>query len=133
MGVRFISSSLVIANDFCKACEYWVITLRVIEMLILFHSPYSQAIQVGDHVYIAGQIGLVPHTMTLPVCNSKEESASQEAQISFNNLTQVANALNCDIGNHTVLLVCYITDIKYCEIAKHALKGQMVSVYVLFN
>jgi len=49
--------------------------------------PYSQAVKAGDTVYLAGQIPLIPETMTL-------ESGDMRAQIRrvFENLGAVAKA-----------------------------------------
>ncbi|ARN74161.1 RidA family protein [Oceanicoccus sagamiensis] len=49
--------------------------------------PYSQAVKVGDTVYLSGQIPLIPETMELIAGDIKAQ-----AQQVFNNLTEVAAA-----------------------------------------
>lgn len=49
--------------------------------------PYSQAIKVGNTVWLSGQIPLMPDTMTLV----EGDIATQARQV-FNNLTAVAEA-----------------------------------------
>ena len=67
--------------------------------------PYSQAIKVGDTVYLAGQIPLVPETMTL-------ESGDMRAQIKrvFDNLAAVAKASGGSLQDVAKLNV-YLTDL----------------------
>lgn len=67
--------------------------------------PYSQAIKVGDTVYVAGQIPLVPETMAL-------ESGDMRAQIRrvFDNLAAVAKASGGSLQD-VVKLNVYLTDL----------------------
>jgi reactive intermediate/imine deaminase len=66
---------------------------------------YSQAIKVGDTVYLAGQIPLVPETMAL-------ESGDMRAQIKrvFENLAAVAKAAGGGLAG-VVKLNVYLTDL----------------------
>jgi len=66
---------------------------------------YSQAVKVGQTVYLSGQIPLVPETMTII-------SGDIEAQIHqvFNNLTAVAQAAGGDL-NELVKLTVFLTDL----------------------
>lgn len=66
---------------------------------------YSQAVKVGDTVYLAGQIPLVPETMAL-------ENGDMRAQISrvFDNLAAVAKASGGDLQD-VVKLNVYLTDL----------------------
>lgn len=67
--------------------------------------PYSQAIKVGDTVYLAGQIPLVPETMAL-------ESGDMREQIRrvFENLAAVAKASGGSLQD-VVKLNVYLTDL----------------------
>ncbi|MEW6330834.1 MAG: RidA family protein [Pseudomonadota bacterium] len=67
--------------------------------------PYSQAIKVGDTVYLAGQIPLVPETMTLV-------DGDMRAQIArvFENLSAVAKASGGSLQD-VVKLNVYLTDL----------------------
>jgi reactive intermediate/imine deaminase len=66
---------------------------------------YSQAVKVGDTVYLAGQIPLVPETMAL-------ESGDMRAQITrvFENLSAVAKASGGSLAD-VVKLNVYLTDL----------------------
>ncbi len=66
---------------------------------------YSQAVRVGDTVYLSGQIPLVPETMELVV-------GDMEAQIRqvFDNLKAVAEAAGGGLGDLAKLNV-YLTDL----------------------
>jgi reactive intermediate/imine deaminase len=67
--------------------------------------PYSQAIKVGDTVYLAGQIPLIPESMAL-------ESGDMRAQIArvFENLSAVAKASGGSLQD-VVKLNVYLTDL----------------------
>lgn len=69
--------------------------------------PYSQAIKVGDTVYLSGQIPLVPSTMTLV-------DGDMDAQIRqvFDNLTAVCEAAGGALRN-IVKLNIYLTDLSH--------------------
>lgn len=66
---------------------------------------YSQAIKIGDTVYLSGQIPLVPKTMTLI-------EGDMEAQIRrvFDNLTAVAEAAGGSLAD-VVKLTVFLTDL----------------------
>jgi reactive intermediate/imine deaminase len=68
---------------------------------------YSQAVRVGDTVYLSGQIPLVPQTMELA-------AGDMEAQIRqvFDNLKAVAAAAGGDL-NDLVKLNVYLTDLSH--------------------
>ncbi len=66
---------------------------------------YSQAVKVGETVYISGQIPLVPETME---CIS-DDIESQITRV-FDNLQAVAKAAGGDL-NDTVKLGVYLTDL----------------------
>lgn len=66
---------------------------------------YSQAVKVGDTVYLSGQIPLIPETMTLV----EGDFAAQAEQV-FLNLQQVCKAANGDLEN-IVKLNIYLTDL----------------------
>jgi reactive intermediate/imine deaminase len=66
---------------------------------------YSQAVRVGDTVYLSGQIPLVPSTMTLV-------EGDMDAQIRrvFDNLQAVAEAAGGGLGD-VVKLNVFLTDL----------------------
>lgn len=69
--------------------------------------PYSQAVKAGNTVYLAGQIPLVPETMTL-------ESGDMRAQIRrvFENLGAVAKASGGSLQD-VVKLNVFLTDLAH--------------------
>src|SRR3970040_150072 len=69
--------------------------------------PYPQAVKAGDTVYLAGQIPLVPETMTL-------ESGDMRAQIQrvFENLGAVAKAAGGSLQD-VVKLNVFLTDLAH--------------------
>jgi reactive intermediate/imine deaminase len=68
---------------------------------------YSQAVRVGDTVYLSGQIPLVPETMALV-------EGGMEGQIRqvFRNLAAVAEAAGGCLGD-VVKLNCFLTDLSH--------------------
>ena len=66
--------------------------------------PYSQAIRTGDTVYLAGQIGLDPKTMTIV-----EGGAEAQCRRVLDNLRSVARASGGDL-DRIVKLNVYVTD-----------------------
>lgn len=67
---------------------------------------YSQAVKVGDTVYLSGQIPLVPHTMEMVA----GDIAAQIRQV-FENLKAVAEASGGTLQD-AVKLNVYLTDLK---------------------
>lgn len=67
--------------------------------------PYSQAVQVGETLYISGQIPLIPATMT--VCS---EDIEQQAEQVFKNLAAIADAAGASL-NDSVKLNISVTDL----------------------
>jgi len=68
--------------------------------------PYSQAVRVGDLVFLSGQIPLDPATMELV---GGADVAAQARQV-FANLAAVAEAAGGSLG-HLVKLNVYLTDL----------------------
>ncbi|XP_074886470.1 diphthine--ammonia ligase isoform X2 [Buteo buteo] len=75
--------------------------------------PYSQSIKVGDVLYCAGQIALVPCTMQLVsggVCT--------EAIVSLRHVERVLEAMSQKTAlHHVITATCYVTDSKHIPIA----------------
>lgn len=68
--------------------------------------PYSQAVQVGNTVYISGQIPLVPDTMTLV----EGDMTAQVCQV-LDNLVAVARAAGGSLDD-VVKFTVYLTDLR---------------------
>ena len=69
--------------------------------------PYSQAVKVGDTVYMSGQIPLVPETMTV-----LEGDFSAQVRQVFDNLTAVAEAAGGSLQD-IVKLNIFLTDLSH--------------------
>ena len=68
---------------------------------------YSQAVKVGDVVYMSGQIPLVPETMTIV-----EGDFGTQVRRVFDNLTAVAEAAGGSLQD-IVKLNIFLTDLSY--------------------
>jgi reactive intermediate/imine deaminase len=68
---------------------------------------YSQAVKIGDVVYMSGQIPLVPETMTV-----LEGDFSAQVRRVFDNLTAVAEAAGGNLQD-IVKLNIFLTDLSY--------------------
>lgn len=67
--------------------------------------PYSQAVRVGDTVYLSGQTPLDPSTMELV-----SGGIDAQAQQVFENLSAIAKAAESELA-HAVKLTIYLTDL----------------------
>ena len=67
--------------------------------------PYSQAVRVGDTVYLSGQTPLDPSTMELV-----SGGINAQAQQVFENLSAIARAAESELA-HAVKLTIYLTDL----------------------
>ncbi|XP_074091150.1 diphthine--ammonia ligase isoform X2 [Macrotis lagotis] len=75
--------------------------------------PYSQAIRVGEVLYIAGQIALVPCTMKLV-----DGGIWTEASLSLRHTLKILNAMSqATTLCHVLLAHCYVTSTKYIPAA----------------
>jgi reactive intermediate/imine deaminase len=85
--------------------------------------PYSQAVRVGDTVYLSGQIPLVPETMELVQGN-------MEAQIRrvFDNLAAVAEAAGASLGD-LVKLNIYLTDLGHFPLVNQVMASYFSEPY----
>ena len=68
---------------------------------------YSQAVRVGDTVYLSGQIPLVPHTMKLV-----QGDMSAQIRRVFDNLQAVAEAASGNLAD-VVKLNVFLTDLSH--------------------
>ncbi|XP_075359165.1 diphthine--ammonia ligase isoform X3 [Mycteria americana] len=76
--------------------------------------PYSQSIKVGDVLYCAGQIALVPCTMQLV-----SGGIWTEAIVSLRHVERVLQAMSQKSALHHVITAsCYVTDSKHIPIAR---------------
>jgi reactive intermediate/imine deaminase len=68
--------------------------------------PYSQAVRVGDAVYLSGQIGLDPATMQMA------EGVEAQTHRVFRNLAAVADAAGLKLAD-AVRMTVYLTDLAH--------------------
>ncbi|KAF9919266.1 hypothetical protein FBU30_011079 [Linnemannia zychae] len=69
--------------------------------------PYSQATEQAYHSFIAGQIGMIPSTLDLPM----PPSIAKETAWSLRNLSQIAKARQSDLANRTAFCIVYVTNV----------------------
>ncbi|XP_030308434.1 diphthine--ammonia ligase [Calypte anna] len=75
--------------------------------------PYSQSIKIGDVLYCAGQIALVPCTMQLV-----SGGIQTEARVSLQHVGRVLQAMSQETALHHIITAsCYVTDSKHIPIA----------------
>ncbi|NWQ76185.1 DPH6 ligase, partial [Columbina picui] len=76
--------------------------------------PYSQSIKVGDVLYCAGQIALIPCTMQLV-----SGGIWTEAVVSLHHVERVLQAMRQETAlRHIIAASCYVTERKYIPIAR---------------
>ncbi|KAG0025722.1 hypothetical protein BGZ81_006942 [Podila clonocystis] len=73
--------------------------------------PYSQATEYAHHSFIAGQIGMIPSTLDLPV----PTSLALETSWSLRNLLQIATNRRCDLIKRTSLCIAYVNNPDHFE------------------
>jgi len=84
---------------------------------------YSQAVKVGDTVYLSGQIPLVPQTMQLV----EGEMGEQIRQV-FDNLQAVAGAAGGSLAD-VVKLNIYLTDLAHFPLVNEVMAGYFQEPY----
>jgi reactive intermediate/imine deaminase len=85
--------------------------------------PYSQAVKVGDAVYLSGQIPLDPETMLLV----EGDIAAQVHRV-FQNLTAVCEAAGGSL-QHIVKLNIFLTDLGHFTTVNDIMKEYFVAPY----
>ncbi|XP_064920263.1 diphthine--ammonia ligase isoform X7 [Columba livia] len=76
--------------------------------------PYSQSVKVGDVLYCAGQIALVPCTMQLV-----SGGIWTETVVSLRHVERVLQAMRQEMALHHIITAsCYVTENKYIPIAR---------------
>ncbi|KAI9223199.1 hypothetical protein BC828DRAFT_403344 [Blastocladiella britannica] len=76
--------------------------------------PYSQSVTAVGHSAIAGQIGLVPRSMSWPEGNSDAECALRQACLARRHLERIARAVKVQ----PVAVVAYVSDARWVAIAR---------------
>ncbi|HET8903431.1 MAG TPA: RidA family protein, partial [Saccharospirillum sp.] len=85
--------------------------------------PYSQAVKVGDTVYLSGQIPLDPETMALV----EGDIATQVHRV-FKNLTAVCEAAGGSL-QHIVKLNIFLTDLGHFNTVNEIMKEYFEAPY----
>jgi reactive intermediate/imine deaminase len=83
---------------------------------------YSQAIRIGDTVYLSGQIGLDPGTMLMV------EGIDAQIHRVFQNLRSVSSAADCSF-NDLVKLNVYLTDLAHFAKVNEIMAGYFRQPY----
>jgi reactive intermediate/imine deaminase len=84
---------------------------------------YSQAVQVGDTVYLSGQIPLVPETMELV-----EGNIEMQIRRVFDNLVAVASAAGGGLGD-VVKLNIFLTDLGHFPLVNQVMADYFQEPY----
>ncbi|KAH9461048.1 hypothetical protein Pst134EA_017357 [Puccinia striiformis f. sp. tritici] len=74
--------------------------------------PYSQAVKVGSKIFVSGQIGLIPATLTFPMPSSFLE----EAVLSLQHARRILATFPSPQWIESI--VCYMTDMSYLDQAR---------------
>ena len=85
--------------------------------------PYSQAVKVGNTVWISGQIPLDPETMTVV-----EGDISAQAEQVFKNLSAIAEAAGGSL-NHSVKINISLTDLGDFDAVNTVMKSFFAEPY----
>jgi len=85
--------------------------------------PYSQAVQVGNTVYLSGQIPLIPETMSLI-----EGDIRDDIHRVFDNLSIVAEAANGSLDD-CVKINIYLTDLSHFPIVNDVMMEYFQTPY----
>ena len=85
--------------------------------------PYSQAVKIGDTVYLSGQIPLVPETMLV----IEGDFATQVRRV-FDNLTAVAAAAGGSLQD-VVKLNIFLTDLSHFGTVNEIMAEYFVQPY----
>ncbi|KAK3537714.1 hypothetical protein QTP70_017831 [Hemibagrus guttatus] len=76
--------------------------------------PYSQAVQVDEAVFCAGQIALVPCTMQL-----LRAGPGSQVQLCYSHMEKVLRAMSASLTlGHTLHAHCYVTDLTHIPAAR---------------
>ena len=84
--------------------------------------PYSQAVKVGNQVFLSGQIGLDPVTMEMV------EGVEAQARRVFDNLAAVAEAAGGSFSD-VVKLNIYLTDLANFGVVNEIMKSRFAEPY----
>jgi len=85
--------------------------------------PYSQAVRVGNLVFLSGQLALIPETMLL-----EAGGIEQQAQRVFTNLQAVARAAGGELAQ-IVKLTIYLTDLNDFAAVNTVMQQYFISPY----
>ncbi|XP_065203187.1 uncharacterized protein LOC135833358 [Planococcus citri] len=76
--------------------------------------PYSQAIKVGDIIYVAGQIALVPGIMQMV-----DGGIFQECRLALRHVGRIINAIDQNtLLRDVVQVICYVTEAEFIRPAR---------------
>ncbi|KAJ3330203.1 ATP binding domain 4 [Blyttiomyces sp. JEL0837] len=85
---------------------------------ISYWAPYSQTVKVEDQIYVSGQIGLLPHLMTMPIVVGADRIPPSELELrqflleahqSLKSLAAVVDAQGCSIRSDCAICYCFVS------------------------
>ncbi|RKP10291.1 hypothetical protein THASP1DRAFT_13057, partial [Thamnocephalis sphaerospora] len=82
--------------------------------------PYSQCVKSTGHLFVAGQIGMIPASLQLPKCATIQEQFQAETALSLRHLTRIADAMERPFLQHVAMCICYVTGSQWIAPAQAA-------------
>ncbi|KAJ4478264.1 hypothetical protein J3R30DRAFT_3702994 [Lentinula aciculospora] len=92
--------------------------------------PYSQAVLVDERLFVSGQIGLLPSSITLP----SPISLATETALSLQHVDRVVAALRNGWDGHTQMAIYWLSDVRHVNAVRKAIdayEGDKVAVKLL--
>ncbi|ORX92572.1 hypothetical protein K493DRAFT_263323 [Basidiobolus meristosporus CBS 931.73] len=87
--------------------------------------PYSQAVVVQNQIYVAGQIGLIPSSLSLPGGSDDSESFFTEAVLSLRHISQIAEIFACNIEKRAALCICYVSEKRWLPLCQQIWESRL--------
>ncbi|KAJ3232166.1 ATP binding domain 4 [Chytriomyces hyalinus] len=83
--------------------------------------PYSQTVKLNDHLFMAGQIGLIPNQMALPNLSTLHTDLSQllaECVVAFNNIEAIATVQGVSFREDVGSFLCFVRCDEYLGVVE---------------
>ncbi|KAJ3402056.1 ATP binding domain 4 [Chytriomyces hyalinus] len=83
--------------------------------------PYSQTVKLNDHLFMAGQIGLIPNQMALPNFSMVHNDLLQllaECVVAFNNIEAIATVQGVSFPEDVGSFLCFVRCPEYLSVVE---------------
>nr|CAD7260850.1 unnamed protein product [Timema shepardi] len=106
----------VLAQDEMQSCDRHTMHVQGVSHWAPANiGPYSQAIRIGDIIYVAGQIALVPGTMQMI-----EGGVKKQCRLTLKHIGRIVKAMDPNTQLRDVVQgICYVTHPSYIPEARH--------------